>query len=195
QYNIRVAAFDLNGNENWRGHYSANSGLQEFAAGLTIDNSGIYVVENDQQYTKVLKFDSPFFSSTLDYSLVCVDSVWYDSIPGLIHVRVFNGNLSHLNYPSVQIVAPNLDTISNPGNIVSFFAHLGNYYLEYIDTITVQGITSFANYTFLISEGLTDTTAVIHFCEPVGIEEHGVIAFNIYPNPATNSVNISNLDK
>src|SRR6185295_9516294 len=91
--------------------------------------------------------------------------VWYDPVnPGLINVSVFNGNVSHLNYPSVQIVSPGGDTISNVNNFVNFFAHPGNMYQTYTDTIIVPGITDFTGYTFLMNELFGDTTAVIDWC-------------------------------
>lgn len=122
---------------------------------------------------------------TVNYNLVCVDSVWYD--PGnktLINVRVFNGDVNNLNYPSVQIVSPTNDTVGNPNNFVNFFAQLGNTFTVYTDTITDSTITNFSNYTFLINEGFGDTTAVIQWCGTVGITESANESLIIFPNPA-----------
>ncbi|MBK5284200.1 MAG: T9SS type A sorting domain-containing protein [Bacteroidia bacterium] len=184
-YDMSVSMFDINGNQNWQGYYDGNTGGQEFTVDMTIDNSGIYVVENNNNNTTLVKFDSPFLSA-IDYSLICVDSVWYDTLnPTFINVSIFNGNPGHLNYPSVQIVSPASDTIGNPSNWVSFFAHIGNSYQIYSDTITQLGITDFNSYIFLIREGFGATTAVINWCGPVAIHEMNESSINIFPNPVS----------
>jgi len=125
-------------------------------------------------------------AQVIDYSLVCVDSAWYDpGNPQFINVTIFNGNVDHLNYPSVQIVSPTGDTIGNPSNLVNFFAQLGNTYQTYSDTITIPGITDFSNYTFLISEGFGDTTVVINWCNVTSVHYMQSFDFNMYPNPAS----------
>jgi len=183
-YNLRVATYDLQGNENWAGFYNGNTMGQEFTVDMALDNSGVYVVENNDNNTTLVKFDGPFYLP-INYNLVCVDSVWYDPLnPIFINVRIFNGNISHLNYPSVRIVSPTNDTIGNPSNFVTFFAHLGNGYLVYTDTITVAGITDFSNYTFLIHEGIDDSTAVIDWCLPQGIPPVTRSEIRMFPNPA-----------
>ena len=128
-------------------------------------------------------------SQVIDYSLVCVDSVWYDTgNPQFINVSVFNGNVDHLNYPSVQIISPMGDTIGNPSNWVNFFAQIGNTYQTYSDTITIQGITDFSNYTFFINEGFGDTTVVINWCNPTSIQNIEPFDFSMYPNPASSTL-------
>ena len=188
-YEMEVALFDLNGNQNWSGYYDGTSFAQEFSVDMTIDNSGIYVVENLNNNTTLAKFASPF-GTPVDYSLVCVDSVWYDSNPPFINVRIFNGDVNQINYPSVQIVSPANDTIGNPSNQVTFFAQLGNTYQTYTDTITQPGITDFSPYTFLISEGFADTTVVITWCGPVGISDLNESQVLVFPNPTAGELNI-----
>jgi hypothetical protein len=191
-YSLSVTTFNLNGNPNWSGIYNGNLLGQEYTVSLAIDNSGIYAIENNNQYTTLVKFASPFFSS-IDYHLICVDSVWYDPVlPNYIHVSVFNGNLSHLNYPYVQIVSPAGDTISNPQGLFNFFAQLGNTYQTYMDTITVTGITNFSNYTFLMNEWPGGTIGVIGWCGAVGVTELVNDEWSVYPNPVHDVLHISN---
>jgi len=190
QYDIKIAFYDLNGMESWSGVYNSNV-TQEFTVDFDYDNSGIYVLEDSISNSTLIKFENNFFALPLDFNLICVDSVWYDpSNPNIINVTVFNGNLPHLNYPSVQIVSPNGDTVGNPGNFFTFFAHMGNGYQTYSDTITDSTITSFAGYTFIMTDNLADTTAVIGWCDAVGISEHGLPALSIFPNPAIDQLNI-----
>lgn len=133
--------------------------------------------------------NSTLKSQVIDYSLVCVDSVWYDpGNPQFINVTIFNGNVDHLNYPSVQIVTPTGDTIGNPSNWVNFFAQLGNTHQTYSDTITIPGITDFSNYTFLISEGFGDTTVAINWCNVTSVSGIRSSDFSMYPNPASGTL-------
>ena len=128
----------------------------------------------------------------VNYQLVCVDSVWYDTTnPILINVRLFNGDVNHLNYPSVQIIGQANDTISNPNNFVNYFAHLGGAYQTYTDTITVFGIPDFSNFTFLLNELFGDTSGIISFCGTVGINELNQNKMMVYPNPAKDKLNIA----
>ena len=189
-YNLKVATFDLLGNENWSGEYNSNP-VQEYGVDLTNDNSGVYAIEDNQANTTLAKFSSPF-QTAIDYNLICVDSVWYDPVnPNYVNIRIFNGNVSHLNYPSVQAISLTGDTI-NPLNDVSFFAHLGNRYQTYQYPIPVLGITDFRNYTFLISEGFGDTTVVINWCAPLGIIPVAENEVKIYPNPVHDALIIEN---
>jgi len=167
-YSLKVATFDRNGNQNWSGTYNAAIGKQEFAVSATIDNSGVYVAENNNQNTTLVKF-APFFTTPVNYAFVCVDSVWYDSGGHFINVRLFNGNASYINYPSVQIITPQGDTIGNPKNIVNFFIHMGNTYQTYHDTIKISGIANWSSYTFLVNEGFGSTKGIIAMCGFTGV--------------------------
>jgi hypothetical protein len=192
-YDVKVALFDLNGHVSWHGMYNSNI-QQEFSVSLAINNTGIYLLEDSIGNSTIIKFDSPLFTMPVDYSLVCVDSVWYEpGNPSLINVRVFNGNISHLNYPSVRIIAAPGDTIGNPSNIVNFFAHLGNDFQVYQETVTLAGITDFRLYEFLISEGFGDTTAVIGWCTTTDIEKYNRETLVLYPNPVINKLHLSSI--
>jgi hypothetical protein len=191
-YDVILKTFDLMGNANWSGIYNSNS-VQEIVVSMAFSADGFFLAEDSMSSTDVLHFDSPFFNLTNDLSLLCVDSVWYDTLnPNYVNVSVFNGNVSHLNYPSVMIVSSTGDTISNPDNEVNFFAHLGNIHLVYTDTITQLGITDFSEYSFIISEGFGTTSAVIGFCSTLGTEEMDWTQITIYPNPSSGQFEISN---
>lgn len=145
--------------------------------------------ETDNHSSTLQKFRLPTPTMDVDYSLVCVDSVWYDPVdPTFIHVRVYNGDSLHLNYPSVQMVSSTGDTISNVINWVTYFAQLAYTYTEYVDTILVQGITDFSEYTFVMNEGFGDSSGVIGWCSTVGIDAPQNFPVVLYPNPASKFV-------
>lgn len=192
QYDVVVKTFDLLGNENWSGTYNSNS-TQESLIDMDFSADGFFLVEDSINSTDLIHFDSPVYSSTTDLNLLCIDSVWYDTLnPNYINVSVFNGNVAHINYPSVMIVSSSGDTISNPNNTVNYFAHLGNIHLVYTDTITQLGITDFTEYSFIISEGFGTTSAVIGFCSTLSAEEIDWSQVLIYPNPSSGRFEIAN---
>lgn len=181
-YDMKVVLYNLLGTESWSGTYNSND-IQEFPVDLTTDYYGVYVIEDNISNTTLVKFPSPYPAQT-NYDLVCVDSVWYDPVnPGFVNVRIFNGNIAHINYPTVQIISPAGDTISNPNNNLSFFAHLGNGYQVYTDTILVSGITDFTPYTFLMHQLLNDTSAIIDWCFALAVNEISESNMIVYPNP------------
>lgn len=188
---VVVRSFDLNGNQNWSALYNSNP-THEFSVDMVIDNTGIYVVADSLFNTIFIKFESPFFVTTIDYSLICVESINYDSInPDFININVFNGNISHLNYPVVQVISPTGDTIVNPD--VNFFAHLGNTYQTYHDSISVFGITDFSNYTFVMNESFGVSTGTITFCQANDISENELKSIILYPNPVYENLSVVNL--
>lgn len=137
-----------------------------------------------------------FFTSaqSVDYNLVCVDSVWYEpGTTGIINVRIYNGDSLHMNYPSVQIVNPSGDTISNVNNLVNFFAHLGGIYQTYSDTITINGISDFSGYSFIMNESFGSSKSVIQLCATSGIIDAKANALMYFPNPATDYITLQNL--
>jgi hypothetical protein len=195
-YMMKVVLYNLQGNPNWIGIYNGNVNMQEFTMSMTATSSGIYAVENDRQNGILVKFPTTFFEP-VNFSLICIDSIWYDtSNPYIIHTRVFNGSINHLNYPTVQIISPTGDTVGNPQNQFNFFAHMGNSYLVYSDSITTTGITNWSSYTFVMSDGLADTSSIVRMCSPTGIlsQQGRTHNIRIWPNPFSDHVNIGSTD-
>jgi hypothetical protein len=191
QYDAVVGIFNSLGWESWRATYNSNN-HQEFSVDVAMTASGFVVLEDSISCSNLLKYTLVSAAGPVDYSLVCVDSVWYDTTNSqLINVRIFNGNIPHMNYPTVRIISPAGDTISNRNNDFSFFAQAGNTLQVYTDSISVQGITDFSGYTFVMGEGHTDFD-IIPFCSVLNIDEPEQNDFTIYPNPATDHITIFN---
>ena len=189
-YDQGAAIYDLNGNQNWSGIYNSNP-QQEFSVDLAIDFSGFYVIEDSISTTTLIKYDSPF-NGNPDFQLMCVDSVWYDTNnSNLVNISVYNGNVQNLNYPSILMVNPAGDTISNLLSTVNYFVQFGNSYLVYTDTIVVPGITDFSSNHFIMGEGFSTRTGVIGWCLNTGVKELKKNQFSLFPNPAGNVITIS----
>jgi hypothetical protein len=194
-FDTYVAWFDLKGDLVWSGHYSGNDSLTEYAQDMSIDNSGIYALENNNNYTTFFKFENPAATTPVDYAKICVDSVWYG--PGIFNyynVRVYNGNINALQFPSVRCVDQFGDTIGNPNNNVPFFQHPGNTYQTYYDTIKNPFVVNFYNYTYIICEYNCDSLHIISLCPTVGIDEYMGNPLIVFPNPAENELMIKNIN-
>ena len=192
-YDIQVKSFNLNGNVNWSGLYSSNI-VQEFSVDMALDPDGIFVLEDSISNSNLIKFERPISFSNFSFSDLCVDSVWYDSSnPNLINISVFNGGIGQLNYPSIQLISPAGDTVSNIYNSVNFFAQINNTHQVYTDTIITLGLTDFSGYHFAMYEGFADTSGEIYYCSPVEVEEASLNTLVLFPNPASDHITIMNL--
>ncbi|MEI6523257.1 MAG: T9SS type A sorting domain-containing protein [Bacteroidota bacterium] len=174
--------FDTNGTEVWSQLYNGSFTGGDWGVDVDADSDGIYVVSQLEDSTNLMKYLSPLAADSVDFSQVCVDSVWIGS-DGFVHVNVFNGNFSHMNYPAINIVSSAGDTVSLGS--LSFFAQLGNSYQEYTNTITDTTISDFSNYSFFIKNSFNpDTIAQINFCTTTGIERESNASIQLFPNPA-----------
>jgi len=185
--------YNTNGIEVWSQMFNGSFTGGDFGVDVDANNDGIYVISQLEDSTNLMKYLSPASQNEIDFSQVCVDSVWIDSI-GNVHITVFNGNFSHLNYPVVSILSSAGDTVSL--GTVNFFAQLGNSSQEYVNTISDTTISDFSNYSFYMNNTFnTDTLAQIDFCIPTKINESGDISFSLFPNPVNDFViiQLSNL--
>lgn len=180
---INTKIFNINGDEIWSQLYSGTLSGSEFGVDIDISLDGIYVLSQLNDSSHLFKYANPAVQTNVDFSQVCVDSVWIDS-SGYVHVSIFNGNFVHMNYPGVTIVSANNDTVSLAN--INFFAQLGNSYQEYINTITDTTISDFSTYTFFMDNAFNpDTIAQISFCTPTGIiQRENDIQVSLYPIPA-----------
>jgi hypothetical protein len=180
--------FDTNGTEVWSQLYNGSFTGGDWGVDVDADSDGIYVVSQLEDSTNLMKYLSPLATDSLDFSQVCVDSVWIGS-DGFVHVNVFNGNFSHMNYPAINIVSSAGDTVSL--GTLSFFAQLGNSYQEYTNTITDTTISDFSNYSFFIKNSFNpDTIAQINFCSTTGIETESNVSIQLFPNPADQFITV-----
>lgn len=141
----------------------------------------------------LLLINGAYAQPIINFSAICVDSVWYDANNHFVNVSIYNGDTNSVNYPVVQIINTNGDTISNPDQTLSFFAHAAGYHQTYTDPIIDQGITDFSNYTFVFYDMLWDTSATIGYCATTSINENKNEKLTIYPNPVNDVLYIDGL--
>jgi hypothetical protein len=192
-FSITATLFNSLGNPSWTTTYNGVVNGQEFAQDIFYDGNGLYLLENLEQNTRLIKYADPLSNNNVNFNDICVDSVWYDiASNNRINVRIFNNNLGFINYPSLQILAPTGDTISNHNNSVNFFGQEFNTYQTYTDSISVTGITDFSSYTFLLSVAFADTTGQISWCSSTTkIEIFESETLKIFPNPVSSFLHIN----
>lgn len=192
-----VKIFNTNGQLVYENYYAGMvGGSSEYSTSHSIDQSSIYMTSVADMDARLTKFET-VSQQAIYFPSLCVDSIWYDSLdPTQINIRVYNGGLNQLNYPSIRIIAPNGDTICNPDGTVDFFAHIVGMQLTYMLPIFVQGITDFSNYNFLMGDSFNDTTGLIsNSCiipVPTSIGEKGRSITKLFPNPSSETINLIN---
>src|ERR1043165_8574545 len=119
-------------------------------------------------------------------SITNVDSVSMD-------VTIYNGDTNHVNYPTIVIVDALGDTIANKDNYFYFFAHPAGDTLTQTIPSEVDSVPSGFTGTVYLTDQVWDTTCAFSFpmsCT-VGINEYASISgLSIYPNPASDVINI-----
>jgi len=184
-YDHKVVLFNSNGNLSYSNTYNGTDDGQEFAVDLIVNADGLYVLGNVENNTEVIKFPNPIsFNSIVDFSSICVDSVWYDTEnPNSLNISLFNGSLGFINYPYIGVVAPNGDTISLNSE-ADFFGQAFNTFLTYAVEVSELNITDFQNFNFILNIAFPDTAVTIDFCIITKIKTESVFLVSCYPNPS-----------
>jgi len=118
------------------------------------------------------------------WNLFCVTEVGYDSLPNRLLVAVYNGNsdtANMINYPTVQVVSPQGDTVGNPAGTFEYFGQMAGTVQYYSIPVTQSGISNFSNYTFLLTDQVWDTTGVIEKCFVNSLVQPVAPKLKLYP--------------
>jgi hypothetical protein len=188
---VRFDRIDGQGLQQWSQTYANTNAQQFFVVGLVENASGIYGLINYNQNSRLIKYHNGL-QGLNSYADFCVDSVWYDTNnQQLINIRVKNNGSSQLNYPSIQMISPSGNVISNINNLVFFFAQNPNTNTTYTDTILQSGISDFSNYSFRMFENFGNAVFYPSWCIPTEINDLENESLSLYPNPSKGIVNLS----
>lgn len=133
-----------------------------------------------------------FAQPVADCSMMCVLDIQIDTSTGLMEVTLFSGDTNHINYPTIQVIDSNGDTVGNPAGTFVFFAHMQGTMTHEIYT-TLSVLPQPFNCTVLVTDQVWDTTCYMTYpmsC-PMNIaqaESHDV--FEAFPNPASDILSI-----
>jgi len=133
-----------------------------------------------------------------DCNLYCVTDIQMDSMStnNMLNISIFNGNIDHLNYPSIRnIIDIQGDTVAKGTFYGVFYAHLGNATQIYPIPTTLDSLP--ANFSCMVYLryndlfGGTDTACALPYpCRTTGINDLYLSTTKIYPNPFSHSTTI-----
>ena len=127
-----------------------------------------------------------------DFCVLSINNV--DTINNTLDVTIYNGDSVFVNYPIVVVTNSIGDTIANINNLFYFFGHLaGDTLLHTIPTTADSIPTGFTGTVYY--DDPMDSIAPCAYSYPmvctVGINEiASETTFNLYPNPASTTINI-----
>jgi hypothetical protein len=117
-----------------------------------------------------------------------------DTVNNEIDVTIYNGDSTHVNYPTVILVDSGGDTIANIGQTFYFFAHPAGDTVVHTIPTTMDSIPAGFTCTVYLTDQIYDTTCSFAFpmsCT-TGINELAINnRIDVWPNPATESFSIS----
>ena len=125
-------------------------------------------------------------------SLMCVLSITLDTANNEMEVLFFNGDSLPINYPTVQVIDANGDTIGNPSGWFNFFQQGQGTMLHEIPC-TVTSIPQPFYGTVIMTDQIQDSSCYfqVPMSCPMSVLEPGQRdQFTVYPNPATTQLTI-----
>ncbi len=133
-----------------------------------------------------------FAQPVANCSMMCVLNITLDTANNEMEVTLFSGDTNHINYPTIQVIDMNGDTVGNPAGTFYFFAQLQGTMTHEIPT-TLTTLPQPFNCTVLVTDQVWDTTCYFTYpmsCPMNIINPDERNAFEVYPNPATDVLTI-----
>lgn len=125
--------------------------------------------------------------------MMCVLDIQLDTVNNEMEVTLFSGDTNHINYPTIQVIDMNGDTVGNPAGNFYYFAQLQGTMTHEIPT-TLTSLPNPFYCTVLVTDNLWDTTCVFQYpmtC-PLNVQSHASRdVFSVYPNPARDVLTIN----
>jgi hypothetical protein len=125
-------------------------------------------------------------------SMMCVLDITLDTANNEMEVLFFNGDSVMINYPTVQVIDQNGDTVGNPQGTFTFFGHPQGTMLHEIPT-TLTSLPQPFTCTVLMTDQVWDTTCVFQYpmsCPMNVLKPDQRDQFEVYPNPASEALTI-----
>jgi len=97
-------------------------------------------------------------AQTLNCSSICVNNVTFNNLTGQIDVTIVNADTNQINYPIIQLVDVNGDTIGNPTGQFFLFAQLPGQAVTHEVASTVPSLPFGFFGTVIITDPVFNTT-------------------------------------
>jgi hypothetical protein len=136
---------------------------------------------------------SAFAQPVANCSMMCVLNITLDTVNNEMEVTLFNGDTNQINYPTIQVIDMNGDTVGNAAGTFTLFAQgQGTITHEIPTTLTVLPQPFIC--TVLVTDQIWDTTCTFSYpmsC-PMNIQDSETRdVFAVYPNPAIDLLTIN----
>ena len=99
----------------------------------------------------------------LNCNEICVSNITLDSITGEMLVTIYNGDTVHVNYPTVQVIDLNGDTVGNPDGLYFFFAHMPGYTIVHSIPTTLTSLPPGFAATVLYTDQIWNVTCTFNY--------------------------------
>lgn len=133
------------------------------------------------------------YSQVANCSMMCVLDIQLDTANNEMEVVFFNGDTNMINYPTIQVIDQNGDTVGNPQGLYYFFGQAQGTMTHEIPT-TLTSLPQPFNCTVLVTDQVWDTTCTFIYpmsCPMNVLEPEHPDQFSVYPNPATEFVTVA----
>ncbi len=140
-----------------------------------------------------LFFAKQFFAHTINCDSFCVVKIIYDTVPGYLNVTIANNDTNFINYPIIQLINTNNDTVANKQKTFNFYGQLEHSTQTYRIPTTLDSFPANWNGKVRIEDGLYHESCIIYPCTQLSVSINTLkhdFDFKVYPNPAISEVHI-----
>lgn len=124
-------------------------------------------------------------AQTLNCSSICVNNVTFNSLTGQIDVTIVNADTNQINYPIIQLVDVNGDTIGNPTGQFFLFAQLAGQAVTHEVPSVVPGLPFGFFGTVILTDPVFNNTCTFTYPST---------CFTGNPWPDCNDMTVENLN-
>lgn len=126
-------------------------------------------------------------AQTINCNSFCVTNIYNDSVQTQVSVEMLDSGF--VNYPYIAaILDQNGDTLSS--GTMFYFGQIGETIQDYPTSLSSTDWTNFTGTIVFVYDN--DTCSLQYPCNQVNIPENENTTFNVFPNPATDLIQIKN---
>ena len=134
-----------------------------------------------------------FAQPVANCSLMCVLDIQLDTTNNEMIVTLFSGDTNGINYPTIQVIDQNGDTVGNAAGTFTLFMQGQGTVAHHIPTTITGTLPQPFNCTVLVTDQVWDTTCTLTYpmsCPMNVLEQGRHDKLSMYPNPATDILTI-----
>lgn len=134
-------------------------------------------------------------AQTVNFINMCVLDITIDTTgANELNVTIYNGDVNHVNYPTVVVVNSMGDTVGNINSTFYLFAQLAGDTVTHTIPTTLDSLPSggFIGSVYFTDQ-VWDTTYMFSYPMTCSVGIHEALAagsINVYPNPATDNFTV-----